>query len=257
MASTTPKILYFDIESSVNTNLIENYGLKLYNNYLNPDTIVQDWNIFCISYCWMDIGSAKRVVKNICVDPENPQDDFEVVTKFYDILAEADIVVGHNVDKFDLKSFRTRAIHHGLPPLPKFKVVDTLKQARRIFRFTSNKLSYLALFLGVAEKGDSPDWRKVRAGDAQEIKRMVKYCNQDVHTGMAIHDKLRPWDTSYPNLNEYKKQESEHGCPSCGSHDHQRRGERNGYYRFQCNDCGSWFKEPCKDLKIGVKFKNG
>jgi DNA polymerase elongation subunit (family B) len=245
--------LYFDIESSVNLNLIENYGLKMYNNYLNPDTILKDWNIYCISYTWLD--DPKKRVYNICVDPSAPDDDEHVVKEFYKVLEQADMICGHNIKKFDLKMFKTRAIFHKLPPLPEFKIFDTLTSARKTFRFTSNKLSYLAQFLGVAEKGKSPDWRLVRSGDVREIKRMVKYCDQDVKTGVAIHDELAPWDKSYPNRNELVG-EARQGCPNCGGTHFQQRGQRNGYYRLQCQGCFKWLKEPCADLKYVVKYKN-
>ena len=104
-----------------------------------------------------------------------------VIKTLHDVLSEADIIIAHNGDKFDSKKFNTRAIAYGLPPIEPKKSVDTLKIARRRFAFTSNKLSYLAKFLGVESKDESPDWDKVLAGDEQELRYMRQYNRKEVN----------------------------------------------------------------------------
>ncbi len=53
------------------------------------------------------------------------------------LFEEADIVVAHNGDKFDIKWIMGRALLLGMPPPAPFRTVDTLKICRSRFRLTS------------------------------------------------------------------------------------------------------------------------
>lgn len=254
-----PKILYLDLEVSTSQNLIENYGLKLWYERMSAASLTRDYVIFCASWQWIS-GGPDTKVHNVCVSPENVFDDKEVVQTVWELLNEANVVVGHNVKNFDAKKFNTRAIFHGFtPPLP-YIMVDTLAIARRHFGFTSNKLAYLAKFLGLEAKDEAPDWSKVLAGDPKEIKYMVKYCNQDIKTGVQVYEKLRPWDTAHPNLNAYKEENEEHGCPTCGGF-HFHKGKtytrKNGdvVNTFNCANCGTHVTDNYKSKRRFSYFK--
>ena len=69
-----------------------------------------------------------------------------------DKLDSADIVIAHNANKFDLPTINARAVEHGIKPPSPYKVVDTLSVAKKHFRFTSNKLEFIADALGCAPK---------------------------------------------------------------------------------------------------------
>src|SRR5690606_26848571 len=58
----------------------------------------------------------------------------------------------HNCDKYDMKFIASRALKHGIPMLAKYKTTDTLKLARKHFNLNSNKLDYIAQFLGIGAK---------------------------------------------------------------------------------------------------------
>ena len=64
----------------------------------------------------------------------------------------ANEMVGHNGDKFDLAWIRTRCLFHKIEMFPAYVTIDTLKIARSKFRFNSNRLNYIADFLGLGQK---------------------------------------------------------------------------------------------------------
>ena len=144
------------------------------------------------------------------------------------------------------------------PPSP-YKSIDTLKMARRSFKFDSNKLDQLGRYLGLGRKvqtGGMDLWFYCMAGKMSAWKLMVKYCKQDVVLLEEVYLKLRPWDKSHPNLNKYTQ--TEHTCPACSSTDLQRRGfdstvgNVNCYQRWQCNSCAKWSRSRLAD-KTKVK----
>ena len=255
-----PKRLYLDLEMSTNQNIIENYGLKLWYTRMAASSITRDFTLFCASWKWISGGPDDKV-HNICIDPNDVFDDSKVVEKVWELLDECDIVIGHNMKAFDVKKFNARAIFHGLTPPRPYSIIDTLTISRRNFGFTSHKLAYLAQFLGLSSKDQAPDWRKVLAGDAKEIKHMVKYCNQDIKTGVEVYEILRPWDSNLPNLNVFKDEGEAHGCPCCGS-DHLVKNKtytrKNGdmVNAYKCGDCGHQTSDNYKHKKQKPYFKS-
>lgn len=229
------KRLFLDIETSL--NLVGSFSL--WPKSIHIDTIFEDWHIICIAYKWQG-DSQVSVLK------ANKKNDKKLVAKFNKLLSEADEIVYHNGDKFDYKKIQTRALYHGLKPIAKPRSVDTLKQSRKHFSFTSNKLDYIARFLGLGRKiNTSMDlWVRVLKGEQAAIQEMSEYCAQDVVVLEDVYNKLMPYmDTGY-NYNILHGTGS--SCPTCGSSRKQKRGHSvsltRKYQRYQCKDCGKWFK---------------
>jgi len=238
------KKLIWDIETSDLELKIRTYQLKNYIKYFDPKTIERDWTMLGVAWKWL--GEKKTNV--ISVKPDDPLNDYDIVCHMHAVLQEADILIGHNADNFDLKKFNTRAIAHGLDPLPQKQSIDTLKVARKYFKFTSNKLSYLADFLGVSLKDESPDWKKIIEGCPKELRYMRKYNKQDVVATEAVYLKLMGWHHTHPKNEAVRDSGGKvvSLCPKCSSPDHQRRGYQylasgRKRQRFSCNSChGYW-----------------
>lgn len=241
-----PKILLWDIE----TSYILYYGFGLFPDSISHDNIVKDWYMFCAAWRWF--GKKKVEAVSLLDDmkrfKKDHQDDYHVVKTLHDILSEADAIIAHNGDRFDIKKFNTRAIIHGLDPLPELIQIDTLKMARKKFNFTSNRLDALGEFLGVGRKVDTPKglWRQCTEGDIPSLKMMVKYNKGDITLLSDVFDILKPWLPAQVNMNLFKMTES--NCPSCHSTNVQRRGfNRKGVgkrQRYHCQDCGLWYNKP-------------
>lgn len=245
-----PKILLWDIETSFNQVLT--FGL--YKQNIPHTNINVERHLFCVSYKWY--GDKKTHAISVLDDQKrfkaDIHDDYYVISEFRKILDEADVIVAHNGDKFDLKVFNSRLIYHGLEPLPQLVKFDTYKLAKKYFNFNSNRLDYLAKFLGSKGKLDNPShlWQDCFKGDVKAIKHMVKYNKQDVVELEFVFDKLLPHIIDN-NLNAGMLLKGAH-CPSCKSTDIEWRGYNRikhnystvkKFRRFMCRECGSWSDE--------------
>ena len=253
--SRKAKILIYDLEVSTIRLEIETYGLKVYDKYHKHQDVTRDYAIHGAAWKWL--GDDK--VSCISVSPRNPFDDAAVTKAMYDVFNEADVIVGHNVDRFDTRKLNTRALKHGLAPIPAKVSVDTLKLARRYFDITSNSMAYLARFLELGvEKDNSPDWAAIRAGDSEALAYMREYNRRDVIVTEQIYLKLRSWDNNPPNIaaiQEIRDIEGKliTGCPACGSTDIINYGHfwtRKGVkkHRLYCKSCRKSSKgKRCKN----------
>ncbi len=236
-------ILLWDVETAPIVAAV--WGL--YNQDIHHDSIIEDWFIICASWKWLH---KKKIHSVSLLGDErrfkaNHKDDYYVIETLHKILSKADVLVAHNGDAFDLKKFNSRAIYHGFKPIPPPKTVDTLKEARKNFKFTSNRLDYLGQHLGVGKKIDTPKglWMRALRGVKSAIKTMVVYCNGDIKILEEIYLKLKPWMANHPNYNVYVNEEDQK-CPNCGGYDLRQEGHRftktGKKKRFSCRSCGKW-----------------
>jgi hypothetical protein len=128
-----------------------------------------------------------------------------MLAEFSEVISEADLLVYHNGDRFDLPNIKTRCLFHGLPPFPESKSLDTLKVARAKFRFNSNKLDYIGKYLGLGQKikTEFSLWKDVMSPNktvaAQALNKMVTYNKGDVTLLERVWDKLQNY--SKPPVN--------------------------------------------------------
>lgn len=229
------KRLFFDIETSPNIGFFWSSGYRINVPYQN---IIRERAIICISYKWADEDKVYHL------SWDDKQDDKALLEAFIPIANKAAELVGHNGDKFDLPWVRTRCLFHGIPCFPSYTSIDTLTQARSNFRFNSNRLDYIAQYLGLGEKMETGFdlWKDiVLKDDRKALEKMVKYCDNDVILLEKIYNRLSnyiPHKTHYGMVNG----EGKGTCPECGS-SHltyiQTRYTALGTARvqLQCKDC--------------------
>ena len=236
-----PKILFFDIETSALT-------VRTWRTYqADAIKVINTWQMLSWSAKWQN---GKHITKCLAdydgYDPAT-NNDKPLVTELWHLLSEADVVIGHNLDKFDVKKMNTRAVIHDMKPPEPYKTVDTLKLARAKFAFHSNKLDALGELLGVGRKAQTGGydlWERCIAGDLKAWRMMKRYNRQDVVLLEAVYDRLLGWATTHPHIGILK----DHGesCRNCGSKDLQRRGKTvtlTGHSaRFHCQNCGAWMR---------------
>lgn len=259
-APNSPRILLWDIETS--HMLAAVFGTR--DQDISHGNILQDWYIICAS--WKFLGDKKTSAISVLDDEKrfkkDAHDDYVVVKKLHEVLQQADIIVAHNGDAFDLKKFNARAIKHNLPPLPRIQSVDTLKVARREFKFTSNRLDYIGHYLGFGGKMSTPPgmWLQALDGDEKAINAMVKYNKVDVELLEKVYEKLKPWMKNHPNVNQFNDgTKHEEGCPCCTSTEYKKNGTRNlksgKFQMFVCSDCGSNFQRQMEKRETKLTFK--
>ena len=192
------------------------------------------------------LGDTKTKVHCLCDYPsykKNKRDDRALLRTTAAYLDEADVVIAHNGDNFDLKKINARLLINNIPNPSPYKTIDTLKICRRHFKFESNKLDNVAQHLGVGRKlptQGKDTWLGCMDGDPKSWGVMREYNRHDVEPLLeGVYYKLRPWATTHPDLSRY----SGNGCPRCQSTHIQSRGPdkyKPGYQRLRCMGCGHW-----------------
>jgi len=242
--SQQPKRLFWDIETSPNIGLFWTAGYKQNIDYSN---IIKEREIICICYKWQ----GERKVYGLNWDDK--QSDKRMIQEFVRVLKEADEIVGHNGDKFDLAWFRTRCLYHRIDLTPNIKTIDTLKIARSRFKFNSNRLNYISDFLGIGKKHETNFglWKDILLHKCDKsMKKMVSYCKQDVKLLEQV----------YMELGKHIEPKMHHGvlmghdrgsCPECGSvnlHKNRIRSTATGLTKadYKCNGCGKYHTKTYK-----------
>jgi hypothetical protein len=253
MSKQKTKVLVFDIETSPNLGWT---WAKYEQNVIEFD---REWYMLCYASKWL--GQKQTKVYSL-PDYErykqDPEDDYEVVKMLRDQLDEADIVIAHNGDSFDIKKANARFIHHKLTPPSPYKTIDTKKVAKRYFRFNSNKLDDLGQLFDLGKKvntGGFELWKGCMQGDMRSWRKMAKYNKQDVDLLEKVYLHMRPWMNTHHNMNVLSGKA--HACPKCESTNMQRRGysinKVSKTQRWQCQGCGGWSSgkvERLTDIEI-------
>jgi len=232
------KILVFDIETSP----LLTWVWSLRQKYINPSNIEQDWFVICWSAKWL----FEDEVMNATVTPKEArkQDDKRIVKELWDLLDEADIVIAHNGNKFDIKKMNGRFIKYDLNLPSPYQSIDTYLAARKRLNLSSLKLDFIAEYLGLPRKSSTSFqlWLDSMAGDQEALDDMTKYCDQDVRVLEDVYLKLRPFIQPHPNLGLFIESDAK-VCPSCASTNLKREGQYattvNLYDAYRCDDCGS------------------
>lgn len=241
--NTGPKTLLIDIETSP---IIGAVWRPWKTDLL---WIEEDWKMLMVCYKWLGDKKTHTLTGRCLTEGEIAED----INNLFD---EADIVVGHNGDKFDIKKIQAKVLEFGHPIPSPFKSVDTLKAARNHFGFTSNRLDDLCQKLGLGEKLDTGGkelWKRVREGDEKAWKHMEKYCRRDVDLLEKLYLTLRPWMPRHPNMAVYAENHVP-TCAHCGSTkvtlwDTAYYTNSSKYMKFQC-ECGGWSRMRRADGKL-------
>lgn len=234
------KILIFDIETAP----LRSYTWGVWQQNVAPSQIISDWFMLTWSAKWLFEENVYS--DRLTSDEVLREDDKRISKSIWALLNEADIVIAHNAQKFDIKRLNTRFLVNGInPPMP-YQVIDTLQHARKRFAVSHNKLDYINEVLGLERKMDTGGfelWAACMEGDDEALQKMEDYNVQDVIILEETYLKLRPWIKPHPNVGLFIEDDVT-VCPACGS-SHLKWGGTpyatrvNLYESFRCTDCGS------------------
>ena len=211
-----PKILLFDIE----TSLMEVYVWGLYKQFIPHTNIIKDqngnektWYVLSWAAKWLfddqiqsDIVTPKEAVA---------RNDKRILESIWKLLDEADIVIGHNGDRFDIRKLNARFIDNEMIPPSPYRTIDTLKVARREFAFVSYKQDFLTKHFKLEQKLSTEFqlWVDCMHGNQARLDEMQEYNRHDVMGLEEVYLKLRPYIKNHPNLGVLMDMDV---CPNCG-----------------------------------------
>ena len=178
-----PKILIFDIETTPMPVWVWDFG-KQYVAHTNilkdKDGIQKSWYVLSWAAKWL---YDENVLSDVLTSDEAVAgNDKRILDSVWKLMDKADIVIGHNGDRFDIRKLNARFILNGMNPPSPYKTIDTLKIARREFAFSSNKQDYLTKTFGLSEKlkTEFQLWVDCMNGDKERLAEMLKYNKGDV-----------------------------------------------------------------------------
>lgn len=176
----------------------------------------------------------------------------EMLAGLWDMLDEADEVVGWNSNSFDLKLINAAFAVLGWGPPSPYKKIDLMRVVKQNMKFVSNKLDFVSGQFGVGHKLEHQGfelWVQCMQGNKAAWRTMREYNEQDVLLTERMYDRLRPWITTGVNRSAIALA---HVCPTCGSDHLQSRGTQMTttiqYNRWHCQSCGAWSR-----TRIGEK----
>jgi len=242
------KILLYDIET---TPLLA----WAWNRYPQNGVlkVERDWELLCIAYKWL--GKSEVVVKG-----RDSRSEKQLAAEIAAQMSKADIIVTHNGVKFDNRKVEAKLAQFDLNPTPPQLQVDTCREARKFFGFSSNKLSELGKRLGLGDKvqtGGANLWFDCMAGNETAWRKMKRYNKQDVNLLEKLYVKLRPYLHNHPNMALLN--DKPNSCTKCGSSHLKSHGwsytRTKAYRRFKCQTCGGISTSTKAEVgrQVGVK----
>lgn len=239
------KILILDLE----TTPMLGWSWQSYNT--NLISVEEDSRIMSAAYKWY---GEKGAIKFVRPDLDDPYEDTWLIKHLWDLLDTCDVLVGHNAGRFDSRKMNAQFLRHKLPPPAPYRVVDTLKVARKHFNHSSNKLDSLVKVLGIDGKVQHGGFMKLfdgcmRKNDPKMWKLLERYNRRDIVLTEKLYKELLPWIDNHP-MDPYKIHNHE-TCPNCHkTGTAQKRGFQMArtwsYQRYWCNPakggCSKWFK---------------
>ena len=152
-------------------------------------------------------------------------------------------MIGHNGERFDVRKLRWRFISQDMQPPSPFRIIDTLKIARREFFAPSYKQDFLTKYFKLQNKlsTDFQLWVDCEAGIPERLEEMVDYNRHDVIGLEQMYLKLRPYIRNHPNLGVIMDEDV---CPNCGENDLTETNNEyftsaNRFPIYRCNNCGT------------------
>lgn len=234
MTQKAPRILFYDIETKPLLAYIWRLGEQaVYHHQLADQG--NAYGIICISYAWNDGAPAKTIDWGY-----KAQDSTKVIREFDKVIKQADITIGKNSDRFDVKHINTQRMLNGLPALPEWMdyTDDVEKQLRKFFVFPSYSLDYVSKVLGLGGKVkmEFGDWIDiVEQKNEKSFQKMLAYNRKDVEDTRAIWNKIRPHVK--PKMNQATFYQ-DFRCTNCGSQDLRKDGIRRlGKTTYQTYFC--------------------
>lgn len=231
--SEIKKVLFLDIETAP----IEAYTWGIWEQNIGLDMIKKDWSILSWAAKWQ--GKKKVMQQDV-----QRQSERRMLRGIWELLDEAQVIVTQNGKAFDEKKLHARFIVHGMTPPSSYLHIDTLKLAKKHFALTSNKLEFMAKFLGTKHQKLKHKkfpgfelWSECLKGNRAAWKLMRRYNCWDVLVLEEVYDKLIIWDPAFRSPSK---------C-TCGSTEFEKRGffiaaSGRKYQRFACKVCKAHVK---------------
>lgn len=229
----------------------------LKNRYIHYETVVRHPRTTIVCAKWYDSDE----VIHLAEWDKGGRKTF--LRKTHRLMEKADIIVGHNLDKADVPWLKGDLhIEAGLPPLPPFKTVDTLKVLRREFGGGApfKSLDAFCQIAGIPSKTDHYDReameRAVVDKSTEDRINLIDYCIGDVIATQGLLDFLRPHIRNHPTLFVDGKH-AMNVCNRCGCAETLPCGKRYvanvlTYEMLKCANCKGYRRLSIEPERMSI-----
>jgi RNase P subunit RPR2 len=236
--TTLPKILLLDIE----TARMQFGGWRCGKQRVGPEQVIKDWFILGWSCKWLFEAEVKSDF--VTAKESLLRDDKRICKSLWKLVDEADIIISHNGEMFDLPKINWRFLINGLnPPMPD-RSIDTWKHTKNLGA-SSRALNFLGKMILNKTKlhTDYQLWIDCENGDQEALDNMETYCKGDVSLLEDVYLEIRCWIKSHPNL-AVMMDAKEPCCPNCGGFEFEEgegyyTTQQNKYVSVRCKKCGA------------------
>lgn len=232
------KILLFDLETS--PILAHVWGVR--KQFIQPNQILRDLTLLTYAAKWL---GEDKIISGTAKNEED-FDDFTITEELWHLLDEADIIVAHNLNRFDKKKVNARFLAHGMTPPSPYKCIDTLTVAQTNFGTTYHRLDFLAKYIGAEGKMEHEGmelWNKCMKGDNKAWDTMLAYNEKDVYVLEEVYLALRAFDSRHPSVGIYQEDPGM-CCTKCGSkkliYKKDTFTNTRVFKLYQCEECSGW-----------------
>jgi DNA polymerase elongation subunit (family B) len=258
---TKPKTLILDIETSYMT--YRAWSPKLNSNFLQKKQMIEDWSVLAWAAKWR--GKPKIHYEDTR-NQKNKRDDSKILIPLFELMNEADIIVGKNSDRFDIPKINARFLINNInkrQPPDGYKKQDVQKMCKP-FGFSYKSLEYVGEVLNlkhqkmVKRQFEGLDlWIEcIEKDNPKAWAEMKKYNPLDILATEELYEIVSPWSNKI-NPNVYHKMHD--NICMCGSNNIKENGkdyQKNGVFqRYKCVDCGHPYTD--KQNELSQKKRNG
>lgn len=247
-----PNVMTLDIERLPGKARVQHRGLTIEGDFwdlsgwkhvigyrIPPDSVLEWPRTICVAWRWY--GSQRAEFASEWDDGRD-----EMLHRVWATYDKAELLYGHNVDRFDTKNLNAEWLTLGLKAPSPVKILDTLKEARKAFGFESNTLASLTQRLGIATKTDKYDVVTARAacaGNKAAQRKLKAYNIGDVAASEEFVDRLRGWIPSHPHSLAGIAADDRPTCNQCWGDNLKYSGvklaQQITYSLYRCLDCGA------------------
>lgn len=259
------RVLFWDLESS----LIEGYFFGIWQQNIPVTSIKKHAHLLSNSWAFDD-GEVQGV--RLSPDDVRTGNDLHVVVDMIQAIEKADLIVTFNGKKFDVKLLNTRALFWGLPPIKYPKHIDLMQDAKRMFKFPSNSMQNISMYLGLGGKiqtGGIGLWQRcANYEDWQDcddaLETMLKYGKGDIKATRDLYTRIKGWSKNTPNIGIMSKDlngidikaDTELLCVHCGSNDVTMMNQK-GYTSVSAFDLYRCGESTCRGIsRVNASGKN-
>jgi DNA polymerase elongation subunit (family B) len=199
------EVLLFDLETSPS----KFWGWGTGEQYVSYNMLVEGTETKVITSQYKKLLVDKEA-KYLVWDWNGVQggDDSSLVEETVRLVNNADIVIGQNVNNFDIKVLQERAKILRLSPISIDFPLDTLTTSRKSFKSMSHRLDYRSKQhgLGGKIKMEMQDWIDILEGRVSPEEKMVPYGLKDVEdTEEVFWRELPYWNLPKTTVNKILK----------------------------------------------------